>query len=324
VPGKGNALRQIFAAADLTQAKAVAVLDPDVLNVTPEWIAALIDPVRTGHCHFVSPVYPRHPLDGPLITQMIRPLVRTTYGGQVSEPLAAEFGCSGPFVAHCLEQSVWETELAQFGIGLWVTATALAGGFPICQSRIGPRVVAAAPGRPGFPDVFQQVVGSLFNCLETHAAYWLPRRGSEPLPTLGTAAAEIAGEVPVVDGRRLTQSFCTDLDSLAPILESILSPRTLSRLNRMAQDDCDTLQYPDDLWVATVHEFLAAYHHGVMRRDHVTQALMPLYLGRTGSFLIRHAHDDRPAGEAALDRLGAHFEGAKPDLVDRWNQHTPR
>ena len=41
VPGKAAALRTIFAAADLLQARAVVVLDPEIASVTPESVAAL-------------------------------------------------------------------------------------------------------------------------------------------------------------------------------------------------------------------------------------------------------------------------------------------
>src|SRR4029453_16817499 len=67
VPGKGNALRQIMTAAELTQARAVAVLNADVTGVTPEGIAALIRPVRDQQFDYVAPVYQRHPLEGPQI-----------------------------------------------------------------------------------------------------------------------------------------------------------------------------------------------------------------------------------------------------------------
>jgi hypothetical protein len=265
-------------------------------------------------------VYPRHPLDGPLITQVVRPLVREAYGRQVREPLAAEFGCSGTFAAHCLDQPVWETDLARFGIDLWVTAAALKADFRVCQAPFGPRVVVPSPDKPGFPDVFQQVVGALFDCLEVDAPYWLPRTQFEPVPVIGTIG-DGAPAVPHVDGRRLAETFCADIQSLQSVLEPILSPGTLSRLQGIADRDCTALQYPDDLWVATVNEFLTAYHHGVMRRDHVTRALMPLYLGRTGSFLLRHAEAPAPAAESSLETLCGLFERSKARLVERWNHN---
>jgi hypothetical protein len=152
LPGKGSALRQILTVAELTQAKAVAVLDAEVTTLTPESIAALIQPVRYQQFDYVAPVYARHPADGPLISQLVRPLVRAAYGWQVREPLAAEFGCSHKFLAHCLEQDVWESDLAQYGIDLWLTGTALTGGFSCCQAPLGVRRVQSSPDRPGFAE----------------------------------------------------------------------------------------------------------------------------------------------------------------------------
>jgi glycosyltransferase involved in cell wall biosynthesis len=45
VPGKAGAIRLIFAVAELLQARAVAVLDPEVTSGTPAWIEALVGAV---------------------------------------------------------------------------------------------------------------------------------------------------------------------------------------------------------------------------------------------------------------------------------------
>jgi hypothetical protein len=323
VPGKGSALRQIFAAADLLQARAVAVLDPDVTSVTPEWIQALVAPVRSQAFEFVAPIYSRHPLDGPLVSQLLRPLVRAAYGLRIAEPQAAEFGCSGRFAADCLEQKVWETGLAQYGIDLWLTGHAIAGEYRCCQARLGPRTVAPGSHRPGLPDTFGQVVGSLFSLLETQAPFWLPRTGSEPLPALGPSPPPPVGS-PSIDGERLLQSFGTNMRDLRTILNTILAPETESALEEASQARPDRLRFPDDLWVATVYQFLAAHHEGVMRREHVTQALLPLYLARTGSFVLQHATAETASIEADLEALCLQFERAKPNLVRRWTGTNPR
>jgi hypothetical protein len=59
-----------------------------------------------------------------------------------------------------------------------------------------------------------------------------------------------------------------------------------------------------------------------MDRAHIAQALMPLYMGRTASFLRGHA--GTPAGEAmeAVERLSRQFEHRKPYLVERWTRTT--
>ena len=148
--------------------------------------------------------------------------------------------------------------------------------------------------------------------------------GSEPLPIVGPPFPSEVCEAPKVDGSRLTQTFCRDLENLQSVLGDILSPETLSRLKATAETDCTQLRFADDLWARTVYEFLAAFHRGVMRRDHVTQALIPLYLGRTGSFLIQFAAADPADVEAALEALGLEFERSKPALVEGWNQAIPR
>jgi hypothetical protein len=321
LPGKASALRQILTVGDLTQARAVAVLAADVASVTPEWIAALIRPVRDQQFDYVAPVYQRHPTDGPLVSQIVRPLVRGTYGWQVDEPLAAEFGCSNRFVAHCLEQNIWESELARYGMDLWITGAALAGAFRCCQAPLGPRVLPAYPDRPGFLETFRQVVSGTFGCLDLHASYWLPRQGSEALPVVGAPPAGVP-EAPVVDATRLVQSFAADLDDLQPILETLLQPGTLAALRQMARSE--PLHFSDELWVRTVYEFLLAHHRDVMKREHIERALVPLYLGRTGSFLLQYGAAEPVQVNAALESLGAEFERAKPDVVARWNEAPTR
>jgi hypothetical protein len=321
MPGKGSALRQIFAAADLLQARAVAVLDADVTTITPEWIHTLLAPVRTQGFDFVTPIYARHPLEGPLVTQLVRPLMRAAYGWRMAEPQAPEFGCSGRFVAHCLDQEVWDKELVLFGIDLWLTTAAVTGAFRCCEAALGPRILAPSAVRPSLTDAFAQVVGSLFACLEMQADVWLPRQGSQPVPAFGTLTPA-AGAAPLVDGERLLESFGANLRDLRAVLDVILEADTQSTLADSAQ--AARYRFPDDLWVATAYQFLAAHHDGVMRRDHVTQALLPLYLGRTGAFVLEHAQSDVATIDAALESLAQRFESAKPYLVQRWTRTHQR
>ena len=93
LPGKHTALRTIFAAAELTQAKAIIVIDPAGPSTTPERVTELIAPVARGDVEFLAPRYRRHPRDGVLITQLVRPLVRALYAVALDEPLGAEFSC---------------------------------------------------------------------------------------------------------------------------------------------------------------------------------------------------------------------------------------
>ena len=321
VSGKSRALRQIFAAADLLQARAVAVVDPDVTSLTQAWIAALVGSPWTGSVDFAAPRYERHPLEVPLLAQLVRPLLRTTYGRQVQEPLIGEFGCSGRFAAHCLSQTFWEDGFARDGVELWLTGAALTGDFRACEVFLGPRVLApAAHPRPALREVFPQVVGSLFGSLDTYAGTWLRRDGSEALTLAGPEGPRGASP-PALDPAKLGQTFCQDVRDLRPVLEAILTADTFASLWEAAESGrADIVRYPDELWVKTVMDFVLAQHTGVMGRAHIAQALMPLYLGRVSSFITQHAASGPSDVEQSIEQLSQRFERTKPYLVERWNR----
>jgi glucosylglycerate synthase len=319
LPGKSSALRVIFAVADLLSADAVVILDPDVTSVTPDWIPALARPVRDDAVDFVAPLYPRASTDVPLVTQLVRPLVRAAYGWRLREPLVGEFGCSGRFAAHCLEQPVWANGLGREGVDLWLASEALAGGFRPGQAALGPRVIGHATPRPGLPDVFQQLMSAAIACLEYHTEYWLARAGADEVPEFGTVA--ICTETgPVPDLRAMAAAFAHDIAALHPVLETILSPSTLQGVTDAAAGAPRRLVYPDDLWAATVFEFVLAHHRAVMTREHVTQVLLPLYLGRTASFLLEHAASSAATVDDALESLCLAFERAKPLAAAQWKK----
>jgi hypothetical protein len=318
MPGKGSAMRMIFAVADLLSADAVVALDPSVTSVTPEWIPALAGPVRDGHADLVAPRYPRTASDAPLVTQLVRPLVRATYGWTLYEPLMGEFGCSRAFAAHCLEKPVWGTGVTADGVDLWMAAEALAHGFRPAQAALGPRLLDAPRKRPALPDVFQQVMDAMCACLELHDSYWLPRGQSEAVPCFGTLNGAVdVGPKPDVAG--MAAAFARDVKALHPVLERILSKSTLHGVTAAAATP-SRLAYDDDLWAATVFEFLLAYHRAVMTREHVTQTLLPLYLGRTAAFLLEHASSGPATVDAALESLCLAFERVKPSAAALWKK----
>lgn len=318
MPGKGSAMRMIFAVADLLSADAVVALDPNVTSVTPEWIPALAGPVRDGYADLVAPRYPRAPSDAPIVTQLVRPLLRATYGWTLYEPLMGEFGCSRAFATHCLEKPVWGTGVTTDGVDLWMAAEALAHGFKPAQAALGPRLLGASRKRPPLPDVFQQVMDAVCACLELHDSYWLPRGQAETVPCFGTLNGALdVGPRPDVAG--MAVAFARDVSALHPVLERILSGPTLEGVTAAAATPV-RLAYDDDLWAATVFEFLLAYHRAVMTREHVTQTLLPLYLGRTAAFLLEHASSGPATVDAALESLCLAFERAKPSAAAQWKK----
>ncbi len=316
VPGKAAALRTVFAAADLLQARAVVVLDPEIASVTPESVAALARPALAGEADFVSPAYARHPLEGPLVTQVVRPLFRAAYGLALQEPLAGEFGCSGRFAARCLEEPAWDSQDLRHAIDLWISGMAAGDGLRAVEVGLGARRLTTRP-RPAVAALVPQILDALFTCLRLHEARWtgqargtLVRRGTPPAPLPGPGAS--------VDGVGYAALFREGLAALGPMLEPALRPPTLEGLRAAAAPGGPPV-IPDALWAAAVLELAAAHRHAMISRDHLVRAAVPLYLGRVASFAAEVAGLDPRAADERLEALCLQFERSRGDLVALWN-----
>ncbi len=77
--------------------------------------------------------------------------------------------------------------------------------------------------------------------------------------------------------------------------------------------------YSAELWARTVYEFAAAYHQSVMDRDHIVQALVPLFRGRAFTFLTENREASAAEVENNIDALCRTFESEKPYLLRLWN-----
>ena len=113
--------------------------------------------------------------------------------------------------------------------------------------------------------------------------------------------------------------FSTGVAELASVFQSILSPSTLAELQRIAGLDEDDLRYPAELWVRTVYEFAVSYQKSVINRDHIIQALAPLFRGRAYTFLVENRDASTNEVENNIESLCLEFERLKPYLLEMWN-----
>jgi hypothetical protein len=315
----GSGVRLILAAADLLQAGAVVVLDPEAGGITPARLEALAAPLREEALDLVSPLYARPADEGVLVTQLVRPLTRAIFGSDLREPLLPEFGCSARFARHCAQVD-GDMSRAQWRSHYWIAAEALSHPFTVRQHPIGPRQQARRAARAGLPALFQQMVGSVFLSIEHHSSGWLPR----------ASAGETAVHAPLdamqpasTAGARALETIEADVRNLDEILARILPADVHAALREAARSD-GASRLPGALWAQIATEFLLAHHHAVMLREHVLQALLPLYVARTGTFLIEHAESRPDALEAALEALCQDFERCKPRIVQRWARPAAR
>ena len=316
-PATGTALRTILASAELLRVSACAVVSPESTTIEPEWIERLLRPVFKGNFDFVTPLYRRHKFDGLLMRNLVYPMTRAFYGKQVREPYAAEFSFSGQLASHFLGQEIWTHEVGQTGTEIALTISAITGGFRLAQSFLGakPRVDARAADLVA---AMRQTVGALFWSLEPNFSIWSVKSDSQPIPTLG-AAQEVTLEPLRINRKRLFSMFRSGVAELEPVLKSILSPPTLTELQRISALEEDDFIFGDELWARTVYEFAASYHKAVISRDHVVQALAPLYRGRAFTFLVENREASGEQVEQNVEDFCMTCERLKPSLLELWN-----
>jgi len=319
IPGKGSAFRTIFAIARRLNAKACVVLDSDLRSVTPHWVELLAKPVLEREFDYIAPYYLRHKYDGTITNSIIYPMTRALFGKRVRQPIGGDFGFSGKLAARYLEKDVWESDVARFGIDIWMTLTAVAEGFRIGQAYLGAKLHDAKDPGADLTSMFRQVVGSLFGLMETHESVWQATQGSEAVPMFGFPF-EVGVEPVTVNVERMMKACVQGVTDLREIYTSFLEPETLEALTAYAQVPGDAFRIPDPLWVHVVYEFAAAHLRRKLDRDHLMQSLVPLYLGRTASFVLEVQNSSAVEVEERLEALCGVFESEKPYLAARWGK----
>jgi hypothetical protein len=314
LPGKLLALRTIFAAVELTRASVLVILDPNGPATTPERVTELITPLARTEVEFLTPRYRRHPRDGVLVTQLVRPLVRAVYNVALDEPLGAEFACSGQFASHCLEQDIWSHEIGRFAIDLWLRTEAVAQRLPVGQ--IWRPAPTAAGARTTLREAVQQVMLSLVTSLRAHDSFWLAADGLAELRTWGDHPAVIPDQ-PTWDHAALTDQARHDLAEIRALLEQVLDQDLLARV---VDDGANgAFRIDDELWARIVYTFATAAHRGSTSIEHLAAMFVPVYLWRASAFLTQTAQEAEPAVQARLGTLCDEFQRLKPVLVNGWS-----
>jgi hypothetical protein len=317
IPGKGSAFRTIFRIAEELQAKACAVLDSDLRSITPEWVELLVRPVLVGDFDYVAPFYLRHKFDGTITNSIVHPLTRALYGKRIRQPIGGDFGFSGKLASFYLTQDVWRSDVARFGVDIWMTTTAVCEEFRICQSFLGAKI--HDPKDPGsdLSSMLMQVVGSVFNLMEAYHSKWISISGSEPVPLFGFQF-EVGLEPIPVDIERMVNHYRQGLQDLDEVWSLVIAPENMRWLRAIGRDIADGFRLPDELWVRVIYDLAVSYHKRVISPEHIIRSMTPLYMGRVASFVADNLAATAAEVEEKIEKLCATFERLKPYLIAAW------
>jgi len=319
LPGKGSAVRMILAAAAQLGARGVALLDADLRSTTPEWISRLLGPIVERDYDFIAPYYSRYKYDGTITNNVTYNMIRCLFGKRVRQPIGGDFGLSGELAAALEKEPVWDSDVARFGVDIWLTIQAMVRGCRVGQARLGVKVHDAKDPASSLEPMFRQVVGTLFALMEETDRTWCTVKGSEAIETFGEPWDQEPEAFPI-NYVRLLESFYVSWDTLRGTWQTILTEDTFSELQVHAETGRAAFELPVDLWTRIVFEFAAAYHHRQTAKRQVVEVMSPLYFARVASFIHRTRELSNSEAEAVVEEQAKVFELRKPYLVKLWQR----
>jgi hypothetical protein len=165
--------------------------------------------------------------------------------------------------------------------------------------------------------MFRQVVGSLFGLMGEHEKAWKSVTTSDRVQMFGFPF-DVGLEPIAVDVNRMVRAYGQGIKDLREIYEEFLSPAVREGLATAAERTGEDFHLPDQLWVRLIYEYAVAHRQKKLDRDHLMQSLVPLYLGRTASFVLEVRESNAMQVEERIEQLCSVFEAEKPYLLTRW------
>ncbi|MFA4646232.1 glycosyltransferase [Pyrococcus kukulkanii] len=310
IPGKGSAMKEIMEFARERDADAVVFVDSDLRSITPEWIYKFAEPIEKGY-DFVAPLYLRHKWDGTITNNIAYPMTASLYGYDIRQPIGGDFGISAKMIdLYLKDEEVWKTDVARFGVDIFLTTTAIANKKKVVQVSLGMKIHNPKDPAASLGPMFNQVVGTLFMLMKRYEKVW---RDVKEIRAVETWGEEVRGEPEEVKvtlellKRKSKELFEKEKD----ILRKILSGETFNGVVKALE----SFEFPDELWARALFDGAVAYKNGVIKN---AEPLIPLYFAKTADFVIKTVDMTTIEAERLIRERARTFLKEKSYLIERW------
>ncbi len=320
IPGKGTAVREIFEAASVLRSEVCVLFDSDIRSITTGWVQRMVDGILEDSYDFITPYYTRYKYDGTITNNIVYHLTRALYGYRVRQPIGGDFAFSLPLVEEYITKDVWETNVAKYGIDIWLTTTALTHNVKIAQANLGVKIHDVKDPGETLRPMFQEVVSTLFKLMEENECIWKKIKSSRPVPIIGPEVLQQPQPFSI-DVSRLVREFKLGYSNYKEIWRKIVSADDWRVIEELYQKQEKDFFIEAENWVKILYDLAAAYHHWKGEKRRLMVSLMtPLYYARVASY-VNHTKDmNNDEAEKVVEDQAKIFEEKKDYLIQRWTE----
>ena len=310
IPGKGSAMKEVLEIARDEGADAVVFVDSDLRSITPEWVYKFAKPIEEGY-HFVAPLYLRHKYDGTITNNIAYPMTASLYGYNVRQPIGGDFGISADLIdTYLCNEEVWKTDVARFGVDIFLTTTAIAEGFKIIQTALGVKIHDPKDPAASLGPMFNQVVGTLFMLMQKYEEKWKNTKTLKEVPVFGEMEIREPEHVRVT--LELLEKKSEELFAQnRKLLEKALSKETFEKVKTALR----SFDLDDVLWSRILFDGAIAYKNGILKN---AEPLIPLYFAKTADFVKKTKDMTTAEAEKLVLKRAEIFLEEKDYLLERW------
>lgn len=310
IPGKGSAMKELMELAREKGAEILIFVDSDLRSITPEWIYKFAKPIVDGY-DFVVPYYIRHKYDGTITNNIAFPMTTALYGFKVRQPIGGDFGVSSRlFDVYLNNGEVWKTDVARFGVDIFLTTTAIAEGFKVIQTALGLKIHNPKDPAESLGPMFNQVVGTLFMLMKKYENVWKNVRDITEVPLVGKVEKAEPEEVKI-NLEKLKIKAKEGFEENRDILKKVLSEETFGSVEKALK----TFDFDDVLWSHVLYDAAVAYKNGILEKP---EPLVPLYFAKTADFVEKTRDMSTLEAERIIERRAEIFLKEKDYLLSKW------
>ncbi|MCP8304669.1 MAG: glycosyl transferase family 2 [archaeon] len=313
--GKGNGIRTVLEVAHQAKAKAVALVDGDLLSIKPDWISLMIEPIMFGIADLVVPHYVRDKCDGVITNNLAYPFTRALYNTYVRQPIGGDFGLSFPLIERLLEHPLFPQD---FGVDIFLTTVAAAERFNLQEAILGLKLHTSTSSYidPGahLTLMFRQVVGTMFDLAIFYEKFWKEGMNTVSIPR---RQGKYYGQIPVpvkVDLERTIRLFKDGFEDYKEVLKNNLENEIFKSVEEMIREG---ESMGPSLWTKIVYSLFRAYKNSEEKnRTDILDALRVMWMGRFSSYVLETKDMSYDDAMKIIEEQAEIFEKEKRNLID--------